>query len=775
MHGRSPRIRPGASLCPPALAFALLLAGAVAVAAAEDGTFSPNWHPELTLRPAAGEIHIDGELDDPGWAGAAEAANFCENSPGDNTRPAVQTRVLLTYDAHHLYLAFLAEDDSALVRAGLRDRDAIWQDDYVGIILDTYGDQAWAYEFFINPLGMQGDLRMTATAGEDMGFDLVWASEGRLTATGFQVEVAIPFASLLFPEGEEQVWRATFWRDRKRDFRERSTWAAFDRDDACWLCQFGTLRGIRAVEPGGGLSVLPSMIAHQGSGLTDPGDPDSPWRAGDIRADFGLGLAYVFGPNLAVEGTLNPDFSQVESDAAQIDVNTPFALFYEERRPFFQRGSNLFNSWINAIYTRSINDPYVAAKLTARRGPYELLLLSAQDEQSPFILPFEESSRILLGGESLSNVLRLRRSFASGSFIGALLTDRRHGVAFDKHGIGVPTDGGAGTVGGLDGSLRFAGNWTLELQALASHTVEPEDSLLTASFTEANLRFDGGRYSAAFDGERFSGHALYASVERDGRRWNFETDLRQTSPAFRAENGFISTNNRREIHAWTGWNFRPASRWVESVLPQVSAGGVWNFRSKQKDEWLVPMLDLSLIKQTGVHIEQLWSAENYRGVQFDGIRRTSVNFSCNPANAAQFGADAHWAHTIRRTSEPFLGRQLSLGGWATLRLGQRTVVSPSLEWVRMEHPDTGEQVFRGYVARTRLSVQLTRELFLRTIVQYDDFDGVYDIEPLLSYKVNPFTVLYLGSTHRYVDYGEPHDYEQTARQFFLKAQVLFQS
>jgi hypothetical protein len=226
---------------------------------------------------------------------------------------------------------------------------------------------------------------------------------------------------------------------------------------------------------------------------------------------------------------------------------------------------------------------------------------------------------------------------------------------------------------------------------------------------------------------------------------------------------------------WTGWNFRPASRWVESVFPQVSTGGVWNFRSKQKDEWLVPMLDLSLIKQTAVHVEQLWSAENYRGVQFDGIRRTSVNVSCNPVNAAQFGAEAHWAHTIRRTENPFLGEQLSLEAWATLRLGQRTVITPSLEWVRMEHPNTHAEVFRGYVARTRLSLQLTRELFLRTIVQYDDFDGIYDIEPLLSYKVNPFTVLYLGSTHRFVDYGEPHDYEQAARQFFLKAQVLFQS
>jgi hypothetical protein len=187
------------------------------------------------------------------------------------------------------------------------------------------------------------------------------------------------------------------------------------------------------------------------------------------------------------------------------------------------------------------------------------------------------------------------------------------------------------------------------------------------------------------------------------------------------------------------------------------------------------MLDLSLIKQTSVHVEQLWSAENYRDKQFDGIRRTSLELSSNPANAAQFGGEASWAHTIRRSQDPFLGKQLSLEGWSSLRIGQRTVLTPSLEWVRMEHPDTGEEVFRGYIAHVRLNLQFTRRLFLRSILQYDDFDRAYDFEPLLSYKVNPFTVLYLGSTHHLVDYGGDAGVEQTARQLFLKLQVLLQS
>lgn len=736
-------------------------------------TFQANFDPVLALRPAAGTITVDGELDDPGWHGAARADGFSETSPGDNIAPAHETEVLVTYDKTNFYLAFIATDDPATVTASLRDRDEIWQDDYVGIILDTYGDQAWAYEFFVNPLGVQGDLRMTSDNGEDMSFDLIWSSRGRITEHGFQVEVAIPFSSLRFPDADEQVWRATFWRDRKSDFRERNSWAAIDRDDPCWLCQFGTLTGIRSVEPGGGFSLLPSMVSHQSSGLADPGDGGSEWTAGDFRADFGLGLAYSFGPNFAIEGTLNPDFSQVESDAAQIDVNTPFALFYPERRPFFQRGSNLFDSWINAIYTRSINDPYAAAKVTARRGPLSLLYITAQDEHSPIILPFEESSAIRLGGKSLSNILRLRRSFASGSFLGALFTDRRHGSSFDKHGLLVPAGAGAGSVGGVDCRLRFLDNWSWEFQALASHTREMRDSVLSEGLD--GMTFDGGRYTAAFDGESFWGNAVYSSFERDGRTWIFDMDLTQTSPGFRAENGFVSNNNRRDVNVFTGWNFRLNRRLIDNVFPQIIGGGAWNFEGRQKDEWLIVQANMNLIEQTFLQIHQMWSAENYHGSQFEGIRRSQVNMNSSPTGWLQFGGTFSFSRTIRRSDDPFLGRQTFAEGWFTWKPHERLTIQPSLSRVRMTHPDDGQEVFDGYVQRTRVKLQFTRQLFLRTIVQYNDFSGRFDVEPLLSYRVNPFTVCYLGSTHALNDFKEEIGWAQTRRQFFLKVQYFFQA
>ena len=758
-------------------AFAISIAIGLSLPLAATGAeaFSPNFDPVLEISPTRGKIEVDGNLDDAGWRGAARAVSFSETSPGDNAAPPVQTEVLVTYDDENFYMAFIAEDDPATVVAGLRDRDEIFSDDYVGIILDTYGDQAWAYEFFVNPLGFQGDLRMTATGGEDMGFDLVWHSRGRITEDGFQVEVAIPFSSLRFPEHDNGGWRATFWRDRKRDFRERSSWAAIDRDDPCWMCQFGTLRGIEGVKPGGGLSLLPAMVAHQSSGLAEPaagGDPE--WTPGDFRADFGLSLAYSFGPNFAVEGTVNPDFSQVESDAAQIDVNTPFALFYPEHRPFFQRGSNLFGSWINAIHTRSINDPYVAAKVTARRGPLSLLYLVAQDEHSPLILPFEESSSIRLGGKSLSNILRMRRSFDGGSFIGALLTDRRHGSSFDKHGLLVPAGGGAGTVGGVDFSLRFLDNWSWEFQALASHTEEMSDSALSEGLEGRS--FDGGQYTAAFDGESYWGQAVYCSFERNGRIWGLDLDLTAKSPAFRAENGFVASNNRQDANLWSGWNFRLDKKFIDNLFPQIIAGRAWNYEGQQKDEWLMAQVNMNLIKQTWVQLHQMWSTENYRGVQFDGIRRSRVQFNSSPAGWMQFGGTFSRSATIARFEEPpFLGNQTQMEAWLSLSPAPWLRLQPSFSHLRMTHPDDDSEVFSGYVQRTRVKIQFSRRLFLRTILQYDDFARRFDVEPLLSYKVNPFTVLYVGSTHALDDHRPDEVWKQRERQLFLKIQYLFQA
>ncbi|NIQ52314.1 MAG: hypothetical protein GWN71_02170, partial [Gammaproteobacteria bacterium] len=180
-------------------------------------------------------------------------------------------------------------------------------------------------------------------------------AEGRITERGYQVEMAIPFSSLRFPDRAEQAWRINLLRNLPRASRHQMVWAGLDLNDPCILCQSGSLLGIEGVRPGGRLELLPAVVASRAGSLRDPSDPASSFEDGDVNAGLSLGVRYPFSAGWTAELAINPDFSQVESDAAQIDVNTTFALFFPERRPFFQEGSDLFNTWMRAVYTRSIN------------------------------------------------------------------------------------------------------------------------------------------------------------------------------------------------------------------------------------------------------------------------------------------------------------------------------------------------------------------------------------------------------------------------------------
>ncbi|RKZ12016.1 hypothetical protein DRQ50_12620, partial [bacterium] len=364
-----------------------------ATALAQDDAWQATFHPELDIRPTAEPIEIDGLIDDAGWQGLPRARHFAEHDPGDQVQPPVATEALLTYDDDYLYAAFICHDDPDAVRATFTTRDRIWSDDNVILVLDTYGDQSWAYEIAANPYGIQGDLLWSAGSGEDLAYDLVYYTSGRITDDGWQVEMAIPWSSLRFPQRQEQEWRVDFWRNHPREVRGQYSWAKYDRDEQCWPCQWGTVRGIAGVTPGSGFEILPAFVASQEGARAD----STAWENGDVMGSPGLTVSYGISPTTTAEATINPDFSQVESDAAQINVNSTFALFYPEKRPFFQEGSDLWKTWFNVVYTRSINQPMWAAKVTGRPGRSNFAVMSAQDEASPFIVPFAEESGFVSG------------------------------------------------------------------------------------------------------------------------------------------------------------------------------------------------------------------------------------------------------------------------------------------------------------------------------------------------------------------------------------------
>jgi hypothetical protein len=511
------------------------------------------------------------------------------------------------------------------------------------------------------------------------------------------------------------------------------------------------------------MELLPSVIGFQSGALRDAGDPNSGFENNNPDGEASLGVRYAITPSLTAEGSWNPDFSQVESDPAEVDVNETFALFFPERRPFFQEGSDLLETWYDLFYSRSINDPLFAARLTGRMSRTSFAYIIAHDEHSPVILPFEERSFVIRSlGKSTSNVVRLRQTFLENSYAGIMGTDRRL------------EGGGAGTAFSADGVFAFLKNYRFEWQFLASRTEEPNDTALTEGIND--LLFDNDKHTAAYDGEEFWGHALYTSFERCAKHWSFDLDYGETSPTFRADNGFVTRSNSREVSFDTYYTFYPTSPLLDQLEPGFEAGRVWNFDGLRKDEWLSPWLLLLFKGQTEVWISYFYSRENYQGIEFGRMDRLELNVDSEFSDPLKLGFYMAVGPRIARNEDPpVMGDGFDFEASMDIKPIDQLLLEPEYQFSRLTRQDDGSEIFRGYILRTRLNYQFTRELFLRLVVQYDDFDKDLTVEPLVSYKLNPFTIFYLGSLYDYHDYKSPHDLKQTSRQFFLKFQYLFRT
>lgn len=690
-----------------------------------EGTpFVPVFNPEMTLSPRTGSIIIDGDLTDEGWKSAARSDQFTQHWPQSLVKPPVTTEAMMTFDESYLYIAIRAEGDPQELRASLRDRDEIWNDDYVGILLDTYGTANWYYEIFVNPLGVQGDL-VASNQGEDIGADFIFQSEGQVTPTGYQVEIAIPFSNLRFPDADEQIWKMTFWRDHKSSDRKRYSWAAINRDNSCFPCQFGTVRGITGISRPSTIDVLPYLVVNQSSERESAGNMEP----GPVLGEVGLSAKYQVSPELVTELTLNPDFSQIESDAAQIDVNSNFALFYEERRPFFQEGSDLFQSPSNVVYTRRINAPDVAAKLTGRTENLSYVYLIARDEFTPILISGEERSDIVQDGESWSNIGRIRYSMGNNSSVGAIITDRRY------------SNEGTNTVGGVDGNYRFGDSFNVTGQFLVSHTSEPNDSVLSDQISHRT--FDG--YTAGFDGESYNGWGALIRLDRYTDTYNFETQASAVTGTFRADNGFINQNNIQEYWFWNGYNFYPEIKGINQIRPGFVIGQNLNMDGVSKDEFLRFQVNVDLTNQNWFNVQYLINNERFRDRYYSQINRVFINAGSSALSWMTINFYGNYGTQIARRQQTY-GLGGSAGYWLSFRPTDQLVIEPGVDYFQLEDKETGEEFYEGYIFRMRMKYQFTRELSARLIAQYDEFSDAYSLEPLVSYKMNPFSVFYAGMT-----------------------------
>jgi hypothetical protein len=580
--------------------------------------------------------------------------------------------------------------------------------------------------------------------------------------------MAVPFRSLRFKAADVQTWRANFWITHPRASRSQYTWSAIDRDDPCWTCQFGYFEGIEGVSSGGNLEIMPAVTGSQAGALATAGDPDSGFDNARVTAEPSLDLKYGFTSSLTADLALNPDFSQIEADAAQIDVNSTFALFFPESRPFFQEGSDLFNTPIQAVYTRSINDPIVASKLTGQIGGTHVAYIGARDNTSPLIIPSQERSEFLQGGKSFSNIVRVLRTFPNNSNAGVLVTDRRL------------DDGGSGTTVSMDASLRFLEKYRIQSQFSFSQTSE-SDSTEDGQDLES-VTFDGGRHTLGQDGESFAGYAFHTTLSRESRNAFTYAQFEQFNPTDRADNGFVTQNDFRDLFLMQGFNFFPKKiAFIDGFGPRIQAMRQWNYSGLRKDEFVRASFFMMMKRQTFLFAGYQVARERFRDVEFDGLRRLSLDLKSNFSERVNLGVEVEIGRDIARNEAvPVVGKSLDLSGYVTLRPTARLRLSPQISYSRLTDLETGDAFFDGYIARMRTTYQFTRRFFLRTVFQYNQFSERLEIDPLLTYRINPFSAFYVGSTHTYdsFDGRTPADsrfYRQTERQIFFKFQYLFRT
>ena len=714
-------------------------------------------NPVLEITRIQNEIIIDGDLTEIEWGQARGTDYFLEIDPGENITPPEKTKVKVAYDDQNLYVAFWAFADPKDIRASFQKRDQAWMDDWVAIFLDTYGDANTGTMIGANPYGIQMDAKNNGGGNDDPTFDLVYESKGKITDKGYQVEMAIPFSSLSFPDKEVQEWKVGFYRSLPREKRSQILWGGFDRTNPCFLCQMGTLIGIQGIKQKGSFEFLPAIVGSQAAEL----DQNNTLKKGTAAGEASLGIKYSLSSDRVIELTINPDYSQVEADEEQVDVNTTFALFFPEKRPFFNAGNDLINTWINAIYTRSINNPIASGRMINRGQKNSWYLLSAMDEDSPYIIPGEEQSFSLLGGRSISNIFRFRRTLEEASHFGILATDRR-----------MVNSDGSGSVVGFDTRYKFNKTYQVELQTLFSKTQEPTDSLLVSNETF------GDNNTFTFDGESFTGNAFELEFRRETEHWGLETGYDHKTPTFRADNGFISNNNQRRVYLQSFWVYTP-DKLISKIVGGFHTGVEYNFEGEKKSRYTAFFGNVVLPRQTRLNVNITTIPFNrFKNIDLKNLWDLKVNMNSHfNKSFALGGSFSKGVNTVTFLDIPEKGSSISFSLWTRLKISDRFQVGGTYEKQQMTTLDKKEEYYSGYLAGIRVNYQYNQALSFRLLGQYNDFSQTFQLQPLLSYQPSPFTIFYIGLTSNQVANGlsmnSLQESQTSSSQLFIKLQYLF--
>jgi hypothetical protein len=681
------------------------------------------------IRRALSPVIVDGQVTEEAWAAALQLGLDYEVRPGENVPPPVRTQLFLAYDDTRLLVAFRCFDpDPASIRARFSDRDRMWDDDWVGVVLDTFNDERRAYELFSNALGVQGDmLNDDVTGNEDDSWNAIFDSAGRVTDFGFEVEMSIPFNQLRFQDLEgRQVWGLDAMRSYPRRDRHHITLFPRIRGENSYLSQERKIVGFDGVRAGRNLEVAPTLTA----GWTDRRRdfPSGALDDSDGRAEPGLSVLWGITPNLTVNGTLNPDFSQIEADAVQLDINNPFALFFSETRPFFLEGADFFSiPRMNVLYTRKIADPSSAAKITGKAGRHTFGVLSAQDDVTTFTIPGSQRSRTIVSGlDTTATAGRYRFDVGRNSTLGAMVTDRRGG-GYDNQVVSF--------------DMR--------------HRLTAADSVTLAVARSAT------RHGAATAGEldvptgAKSDSALDVHYGHSTRDWYTDLVFRHYGRDFQSDLGFI---NQVDFRFWEYGGGRVWQGDSSRFYNRIQIGGNID-QTEEQNGTLIEREAEFYANYNGPHESFVRFGGGVRDRGFGGVLFgqvfKSTGFEMRASPGLYLGVNLDWRDQI---------------DFAHAREGDEVVLSPFVNYnlgrhlyFRYKHTYNtldvaGGRLFTAHVPEARIVYQHDPRTLFRAILQYTDVrrtpllyaepaDAVsrnFSTQLLFSYKVNAQTALFVG-------------------------------
>ncbi|MFC2088546.1 DUF5916 domain-containing protein [Calditrichota bacterium] len=709
---------------------------------------------EIYLERFLYPIKVDGLLNEYDWKQAAQIKNFYSFRPIDGKPAKEETAVLMGYSKYALYVAVICFDPiPSKIRASITNRDDIFDDDFIILYLDTFNDGKNAYQFAFNPYGIQADGIYLDSVGDDFNPDYILYSKGRRFKKGYILEIEIPFKSLRFPAQRDLTWGISFLR-RINHLDKDIIWPAISRNQSTFIPQFGKLKGISGIRPGKNIEILPELTSNQQGELVN-----NDFKEGAIEYEAGINLKYGITSNFTLDLAYNPDFSQIEADADKIDVNRRFPLFYDEKRPFFLEGTNIFQTPINAVYTRRIVNPLAGFKATGQIGDYSIGILGSIDEyygsknylneisqfQSIYDPNFDQQKFInkYLYKDSYHGVVRLKKNILDYSNIGVLATNKEQGDVFSR-------------TFGVDGTLNLANQYIFTYQALHS---------ISKNF---------------FDGKQKNDPAFNASVYHGTRTFSFQLFYNDIFPDFEAANGFLERTDTRQFGSYFWYDFLSEKSFFPMIKPSLYSYQIYDHENNKIEQIVSPAITFETKGRTELTLTYFRMMEEFAYKEFIKnqylISLNNKTFSWLFLNIEAIAGDG-----IYYGYPPFKGYVHSITS---------TIESkPTNQWaseIRLNnylfHGWHNSQKYRIQqdIYRFKTTYQFTRLLFLRLIVEHNNYYKDLDLNVLFSYQFIPGTVAFLGYNDYFIEglnskYNVNilnHKYNRFSRGFFAKVSYL---